>query len=236
MGKIELCLLVIPAVDCVIRTLEKPVFAVVHEFHRGQLRCLVVEEPLELRPRDQSRSGDVVLHLDFQRRIEILAQSEGAPRIMRVEADAQIGGHQFAGPETQFVGRQTVDRVDTEVLPPMLAPRRAVEPLEDENQLFDVLRNAFEPRVVIRRESGRRGQQLDDRTQRTARAEQFATVRPVARRIGIAVGVIVAQQLVDAVEIRLEVRHENRSLQDGVGDRFGDFRFAAARDRARFVA
>ena len=54
--------------------------------------------------------------------------------------------------------------------------------------------------------------------------------------IGVAVCVVVPDKLVDVIEVGLDVCHENRSLQDGIRNRLGNFRFAPARNGARFVA
>ena len=235
-GKIEFGDFVVTAVDGIVRTLEQTVFAVVHEFHPGQLLRLRVEQPLDKRARHHGRRRDVVLHLDLGRRIEIFAQPEGAPRVLRIEADAQEIGHQFAAVETQFVGRETVHGVHAEILTPVVSPFRAVKALEHKDQLFDVLRDGFEPCVVFRTERRRRRKEFDDRAERTIRAQDRAIVVAVARRIGVAVRVIPPDKSLDVVEVRLEVRHEDRSGENRIGYGLGDFRFAPAGNRAGFVA
>ena len=165
-GKVVLRDFVIAAMNGIVGPLEKAVFAIVDKFDRRQVPGLRVEQAGDERSRDHGGRRDIVLHLDLGRREEVLAQPEGAPCIVRIETDTQEIGHQLAAVKPQFVGRETVDRVDAEILPPVLAPLRAVEPLEHVDQLLDVLRDGLEPGIVVRTEGGRRGEQLDHRAQR----------------------------------------------------------------------
>ena len=83
--------------------------------------------------------------------------------------------------------------------------------------------------------SRERREQFDDRTQRTFVAEDRAAVRFLARTAKT-ICVIAIDQIGDPIEIFFEISDENRALKNGVGDGFGDFRFAAARNRAGFMA
>ena len=235
-GKVVFRDFVIAPVDGVVGTLEKTVFAVVDKFDPGQVPGLRVEQSGDKRTRHHGGGRDIVFHLDLGRREEIFAQPEGAPRVLRVEADAQEIGHQFAAVEAQLVGRQAVDRIDTEILPPMLAPIRAVEPFEHVDQLLDVLRDRLEPRIVLRTEGWRRGEQFDHRTEGTVGTQNQPVILAIPRRIGVTIRVVVTDKLVDLIEVGLDVGDKDRPLQDGIRDRLGNFRLAPARDGARFVA
>ena len=138
--------------------------------------------------------------------------------------------------EAEFVGRQAVDCVDTEVLPPVLAPVRAVEPFQHVDQLLDVLRNRLKPRIVVRTEGWGRGEQFNHRTERPVGTQNQPVILAIPRGVGITVRVVVPDKLVDMIEVGLDVPHKDRPLEDSIRDGLGNFRFAPARDGARFVA
>src|SRR5687768_9144648 len=109
--------------------------------------------------------------------MEILAQAENPPRAVLFKSDAKIVADHLAVLRLEFVSGNTVDRVDAEVMAPVVAPFRLVKALHYKDQFLDVLRNRFQPGIVLRRVfSLGRSQQLDDRTERAFMAEDFAAV------------------------------------------------------------
>ncbi len=80
---------------------------------------------------------------------------------------------------------RAVDDVDAEVAAPVVAPLGPVEALDDEDQRADVVRDALEPGVVLRREvRGAGREQLDHGAERALGREDRA-VGPVARGPGV---------------------------------------------------
>ena len=78
------------------------------------------------------------------------------------KADSQVGADDLAVIDLQFMAGAAVHQIDGEVLPPVVAPRRVVEPLDGVDDRVDVVRNRLEPRVVLGGVFFRRCQQFDD--------------------------------------------------------------------------
>ncbi len=167
--------------------------------------------------------------------MKILAQAESAPGTVGVETHAQIRGHEFAVVALQLVALRAVDDVHAEMVAPVISPFRFEIAFDDENKFLDVLRHAREPGVIFRLVVvfiGR--EEFDDRTERTFRAENEPMI--LAFRVLEPPAVIVLNQFSDLVKILFEIRHEHRPGENRIGDGFGNFRFAAAGNRAGFVA
>ena len=221
--------------DGVIGPLEQAVFAVVNELH-GEIAIPGIQAR-ERRGRDDDRGGDVVLEGDFRGGLKIFAQTKRPPRAIGIEAHAQVAGDELAVVAFEFIARRAVDEIHAERLAPVGAPFRFVEALHGEEQLLDVLRDRAQPRVVfggVLLGAGR--EQLDHRAERALGTEDAAAVALELPAREKTVAVIALNQFADPVEILREIADEHRPLQNRVADGFRDFRFAAARDGAGFVA
>ena len=154
----------------------------------------------------------------------------------RIEAHAQVIAHQFLVVELQLVAQEAVDPVDGEMLAPVVAPFRPVVALDGEDQLADGLRQLAQPVVVLVGVVGRRREQLDHRAQRALRAQD----RPLGASSGARLSVDREKSFFRISATwsmsRVIVLHEDRPLQQHVGDGFRDLRLAAARNRAGLVA
>jgi hypothetical protein len=166
--------------------------------------------------------------------VVVLAESEGAPSAVGFETHAEVVGGEFAVVELELVGGLAVDDIDAELVAPVVPPFGLVKAFEDEDEFLDVLREAAHPLIVFGLVVALVGrEELDDGTQGTFGAENGTLVRP--GWIAEAIAVIARQQFGDQIEIALEVRHENRAGDDGVGDGLGNLGLAAAGDGAGFV-
>ena len=145
---VGLGLLVVAGDDRVVRSLEQTHFAIVRELDAA---CRIEPQLAAGERGDGShhRRGDVVLHLHFFGRNEILTQLEGAPLCVAVETHAQVAGDDTTAEHLQFVARGAVHHVDRELLVPFIAPFRAVETLDQEHQRENARRDAVEPGVVF---------------------------------------------------------------------------------------
>ena len=76
-GKIGLGLVIVTTVNGVVRALEQAVFAVLHKLERWLHGGSAEARQLITRYYDGSR--DIVLHLNLERGMKILAQAKGAP-------------------------------------------------------------------------------------------------------------------------------------------------------------
>ena len=236
-GHVGLGLLVVARDDRVVRALEQAQLAVVRQLDaagRVQLRLAAVEPG----HRRDHGGGDVVFHLHLFGGNEILAQLEGAPLLVGIEAHAQVAGDDAAAEHLQFVAGRAVHHVDRELLVPVIAPFRAVEALDQEHQRQDARRDAVEPGVVGVGVAGRRRQELDHRTEAAFHGERLARgVAVLVLESGAeAVGVIVPEDAAHPFQVAVEVVDEQRAVDDRVLERLGNFRLAAAGDRARLVA
>ena len=221
--------------DRLVRALEKPVFGVVNKFDRrvGVIRVEMLERP----GGHDHRGGDVVLHLHFGRGMKVFAQPKNAPGPVGLVAHAEKIGNQPAPVALQFIAGRAVDNVHAEMVAPMVAPGKFVEALDHKKQFQNILRNRPEPLVeLVRVVVGGRGEQFHDRAKRTFGIENAPRVAARLGRVAEAVRVIARDQLRHQIEVLLEIRRENRAVKDGVGDGFGNFRFAAAGDGGRLVA
>src|SRR5581483_10541284 len=226
---------IVTAMDRLVGTLEQFGFAVFYEFDRGI--AVIRVEMLDGGGGNHDGGGYIVLDLELGGRMKILTQAEDAPGAVGVVADAQEVGDELAVPAFQFVAGRAVDDVDTEVLAPLIAPFGAIEAFHDEDQFLDVLRDGGDPFVVFRRVILHRWrEQFDDGAEGTFGTEDGALVLSILGRILEAAGVIAPHQAGNLVEILFEIGDEDRALDHRVGDRLGDFRFAAAGDGAGFVA
>ena len=118
---------------------------------------------------------------------------------------------------------------------PFRTPLGFVIALHHKHELLEILRNTFQPGIELRAEMAFvRRQQFDDRTQRPLRAQNRAVI--LAGRIAETSAVISLDQLGNLVKIIFEISNKNRSGQDRVGNGLGNFRLAAAGNRAGFVA
>ena len=218
--------MVVAAVDGVVGALEEPVLAVLDDLERGLAGG--GGEAGEALARDDDGGGDVVLHLDFLRGVEVFAQAEGAPGAVGAEADAQEVRFEFAGLQAQLVGGAAVDDVHLEVLAPFVAPLGLVEAFEDENEFLDVRRDGGEPGVVLVGEIGRGREEFDDGAEGAARAEDGARIGAAFLGLAETLRVVAREEGFDGVEVSLDVGDEDGAAEDGVGDGFGDLGFAAA--------
>ena len=193
----------------VVRALEQTLFAILREFQR-QIFVRAFRQIFQHAGGNDRRGGDVILHLHFHGRMEILAQAERAPRAVVVEADAQISRDELAVVALQFVAGRAVDDVHAEMFAPVAVPLRLVIAFDDEDEFLDVLRHAGQPGVVFRRVIVLvRREQLDDRAERAFRRQHGAIVR--ARLVREAVGVIAVDQFGHAVKILFQIRDEHRA-------------------------
>ncbi len=174
-GQIRLSLQIEAAMDRIVRPLEQAQLAVGRQLDAG-VGIVRVEMG---QPGSGHRDGgrDVVFGLDFACADEILAQLVHAPRTVRLDPDAQKTRHQPPPVVLELVPGIAVHHVDREMLAPVSAPLRAVKTLDHEHQRADVLRNAFQPLVVVLGVFALGGrQQLDHRAQRPFLAQQRAAV------------------------------------------------------------
>jgi hypothetical protein len=152
-------------VNRVVGPLKQAKLAIVADLEAG-VPVVLLRQAEELVARHDHRSGDVVLHLHFVGRQKILAQLVRPPSAARIEAHAQIASDQLAPVVFELVAVHAVDHVDAEMVAPIVAPLLAVEALDDEHDRAHVVRNGFEPRVVLGRKIGRvRREQLDHRAE-----------------------------------------------------------------------
>ena len=234
LGKIDLGLVIVAAMDGIVGPLEEPVFAILNELERR----LDGGSPKtgQSAARDDHGGGDVVLQLNLERGVKILAEAEGAPRAVGAEADAQETGLDALALEAEFVGGRAVDDIDAEVGAPVVAPFRAVEAFHDEDQFLVVRRQIFQPAVVVVGifRGGRR-EELDDGTERAFGTQQGPAIRAPAGGIAETLGVVVGQQGGDRVEIGGKIGDEHRAGDDGIVETFGDLGFSAAGDGAGLV-
>ena len=233
-GEVGLGGLVVTPVDGVVGPLEQPELGVVDELER-RMKALRIE-PLELGARHGDAGGDVILHLQLERRQEVLAQTEGAPGAVLVVAHPQELGDQPLAAEPEFVGGRTVDDVHAEAGPPLVAPGGLPEPLDHQHQLPDVRGHRGDPGIVGVGEVFARREQLDDRAEGATRAEDRPPVLAVAGGFAETAREVAGEDLGHPVEVPVEVRHEDRPEEDGVGDGLGDLALATSRHGARLVA
>src|SRR6185369_9668597 len=119
----------------------------------------------------------------------------------RVVADAQVAADELASVVLELVTVDAVDDVDAEVVAPVVAPFLAVKTLDDEHDRADVVRDRFQPGVVLGRElGGVRREELDDGAERAfgrkERARRSARVAGAMRLVDLA-RVALAEDLVD---------------------------------------
>jgi len=162
-------LLVIATNDGIVRPLEEAVFTVVGEFQR-RVGDLFIDTG-NLITGNNDRGGDVIFHLDLGGRRKVLAQAEDPPAAVFLEAHPQVAGDQFAVPVFQLMAGVSVDHVDGEPLPPVVAPVRFIKAFDQEDELLDSRRNRFDERIVLVGIIVARRQELDHRAQRTLRTE-----------------------------------------------------------------
>ena len=148
-GDVALGLGVVPAVDRVVGALEEQALAVLDELV-GPVRV-----EAERGPRHDRGGGDVVLGLHLHGGGEVVAQAEQAPRPVDVVADPQHVERDLHAVEVQRVALPPVDLGHAEVAAPVVAPLRAVGPLDDVDELLDVRGDARQPGVVLGRVLGR---------------------------------------------------------------------------------
>ncbi len=210
-------LLVEARVDGVVRALEQAVLAVRHDLQAVPvvLRRSATGDAFR---RHHDGGGDVVLHLHLFRGDVVLAQLEGAPLALAVEADAQVGGDDVAAVQFQFVGRRAIDLVDRQVVAPGIAPLDAVETLDQENQRQDARRNRAQPGVVFVGVGRARRQQFDHRTEAAFGAQRLAgRVAVLVLEAGLeAPGVIPVENGLHLVEVFVQVVDEQRSVDHRV--------------------
>ena len=218
--------------DGVVGTLEEVALAVLR-VRLGHLARL----PADHAGRHHDAGRDVVLGLHLDRRMEVVTQAEDAPRVVLAEADAQRVDDQLAAVEFQRVPLPAVDHVDRVVLAPVVAPFRAMEAFDDEDEFLDVLRNRAQPLVVLVVVFARRGrEQLDDAAHRALVGEDQAVIAAVLRRVAEAVREVAREDGGDRLHIAVDVRHINVAFENRIRQRFRDFRLAAARYRRWLVA
>ena len=141
--------------------------------------------------------------------------------------------------QAQRVALAAVDDHDAEVAAPVLAPLRAVGALDHVDELLDVDAGCDPSQALYSAvySAARRGQQLDDRPDASARSDRIApVVLAVAGRVEEAVGVVPLEDRGDLVHVVVEVGDVGRPEDERVGDRLGDLRLAAAGDRRGLVA
>ena len=119
----------------IVRPLEQHGLAVLDEFDAGIIVARV--EIGEALARKDHRNGDVVLHLDFVRGVEVGAEFENAPRALGIVADAEIIANEFLVVIAEFVAELAVDAIDGKVLAPAGAPFGTIVAFHGEDELPD---------------------------------------------------------------------------------------------------
>ncbi len=152
LGEVALGFLVITTDDRIVRALEETVLAVFYEFHRGVFHVGVKSG--NRCAGDDHGGADVVLGLNFSSWSEVLADAEGAPGIVLGEADTEILGDEALAAVAEFVAGQAVDEIDGEAFPPVIAPVRFIEALDNEDEVADRAVDGLEPCVVVVGERG----------------------------------------------------------------------------------
>ena len=210
-GDIGFGLMVVTAMNRIVRTLEQSVFAVLDELARQAAGFSGNDTGGR---HDAGR--DVVLGLNLAGRMKIMAQTEDPPRTVFFETDPQGVGHQLVAIQAQGIAQTAIDGVDRIMTAPIAAPFRLVIALDDEHQFLDVLRDGIQPYIVVIAVIIARRQQLDDAAHRTRIAENQAMVDAVLLRIAKTLGKIARQDFLDGIHVFVEVRRVHHTRQDGV--------------------
>src|SRR5208283_377883 len=126
------------------------------------------------------------------------------------------------------MAEKTVDAIHREMFAPPIAPFGPVIALDAENKLANRLRQAAHPLVMFVGVIAGGSEQLDYRSERPFEAEDRPVRAAVRAAIAIDTRVILLEYGRHLVHVARIVSDEDRSLQQKIGDGFGNLALAAS--------
>ena len=128
-------------------------------------------------------------------------------------------GDHGRSPIAENIARRAVDEVHAEALAPILAPIILVESFDDKDEFLDVLGNGFNPFVIGVTVDGLGGsQEFNDRAEGALGRKEWTARRFFIVEVTEAVAVVAVDDSFCECEVFLEIAHEDRATDDGVGD------------------
>ena len=178
--------------------------------------------------------SDVIFALNFVSRHEILTQFKCAPASFG-QTGSQIGTDQRSITEFQLVSHRSIDDVDAKMFFPSCFHAGFGKSLNDQRHCIDVVRNGFQPLVVLVVKLRRWGQHFDGASQRSGWIQHASTwlifVERAIRVLGIpTIGVVFVEDFFELREILFLIGDKDWAVNHIVAKTFADFAFTTATD------